>query len=47
QSAGVLVVRATRCANGQVLSMPCEAIPDSKGLSPVKARVSMMLDLLE
>lgn len=47
QSAGVKVVRATRCGNGQVLSMPCDAIPDSRGLSPVKARVAMMLDLLE
>lgn len=46
QAAGVRVVRATRCVNGQVLSMPCDAIPDSKGLSPVKARVAMMLDLL-
>lgn len=47
QSAGVKVVRATRCGNGKVLSMPCDAIPDSRGLSPVKARVAMMLDLLE
>lgn len=46
QSAGVKVVRATRCGNGQVLRMPCDAIPDSEGLSPVKARVAMMLDLL-
>jgi L-asparaginase len=46
QDAGVKVVRATRCANGKVLAMPGDAIPDSKGLSPVKARVAMVLELL-
>ncbi len=46
QGAGVKVVRATRCANGMVLAMPGNAIPDSKGLSPVKARVAMVLELL-
>jgi len=28
------------------LAMPGDAIPDSKGLTPVKARVAMMLELL-
>ena len=46
QTSGVKVVRATRCVNGQVLAMPGDAIPDSKGLTPVKARVAMMLELL-
>ncbi len=46
QAAGVKVVRSTRCANGRVLPLPDDAIPDSKGLSPVKARVALMLDLL-
>ena len=46
QEAGVKVVRATRCTNGRVLSMPDSKIPDSDGLSPVKARVAMMLELL-
>ena len=46
QAAGVKVVRATRCAGGQVLPLPGDAIPDSQGLSPVKARVALMLDLL-
>ena len=46
QDAGVRVVRATRCVNGRVLALPDDAIPDSKGLSPVKARVALMLDLL-
>jgi L-asparaginase len=46
QAAGVKVVRSTRCVNGRVLPLPGDAIPDSKGLSPVKARVALMLDLL-
>lgn len=46
QAAGVKVVRATRCLNGRVLSKPGDAIPDSQGLSPVKARVDLMLRLL-
>lgn len=47
QAAGVRVVRATRCPNGQVLSMPGAAIPDSGGLSPVKARIALMLQLMD
>ena len=46
QSAGVRVVRSTRCPEGQVLPKPGDQLPDSQGLSPVKARVSLMLDLL-
>lgn len=46
QAAGVKVVRATRCPQGQVLGLPGAAIADSKGLSPVKARVALMLELL-
>jgi len=46
QEAGVRVVRATRCLNGRVLALPEDAIPDSNGLSAVKARVALMLDLL-
>jgi L-asparaginase len=46
QSRGVKVLRATRCAQGRVLS-PAEArLPDSNGLSPVKARIALMLELL-
>lgn len=47
QQAGVKVVRATRCAYGRVLATPGNKIPDSNGLSPVKARVAMVLELLE
>ncbi len=47
QAAGVKVVRATRCLNGRVLPKPDDSIPDSKGLSPVKARVDLMLRLMD
>jgi L-asparaginase len=46
QQAGVRVVRSTRCPEGQVLPKPGDALPDSEGLSPLKARISLMLDLL-
>lgn len=46
QAAGVQVLRATRCPNGRVLPTAGDAIPDSQGLSPVKARVALMLSLL-
>ena len=43
---GVRVVRATRCANGRVLATAADAFPDSKGLSPVKARIALTLELM-
>jgi len=46
QADGVRVIRASRCAAGRVLPTPADAIPDSEGLSPVKARVSLILQLL-
>jgi L-asparaginase len=46
QATGIKVVRATRCLNGRVLPKPDDRLPDSNGLSPVKARVELMLDLL-
>jgi L-asparaginase len=46
QAAGVAVLRSTRCLNGRVLSKPGDSIPDSKGLTPVKARVALILRLL-
>lgn len=46
QSLGVRVVRATRCVNGRVFPKPGEALADSQGLSPVKARVALMLSLM-
>ena len=46
QDAGVRVVRSTRCPEGQVIPKLGDRLPDSNGLSPVKARVSLVLDLL-
>ena len=46
QAAGVRVVRSTRCLDGHVLPLPGNAIADSRGLSPVKARIALMLDLM-
>jgi L-asparaginase len=46
QAAGVRVVRATRCMEGRVLPKPGDVFADSQGLSPVKARVALMLELL-
>ena len=46
QTAGLKVLRATRCASGRVLPTPVNPFPDSQGLSPVKARVALMLALL-
>jgi L-asparaginase len=43
---GVRVWRGTRCARGQVFTNT-PAFPDTGGLSPVKARLSMMLELIE
>jgi L-asparaginase len=46
QTDGVPVVRATRCCAGRVLVGANDAIPDSAGLSPVKARIALMLRLM-
>jgi L-asparaginase len=46
QRAGVRVVRSTRCPYGQVQSSPGNPLADSAGLSPVKARIALMLELL-
>jgi L-asparaginase len=47
QAQGVRVVRASRCARGQVVvGEATVALPHSQGLSPVKARIAMMLQLM-
>lgn len=46
QAAGVRVVRSTRCATGRVLATPQDSLADSAGLSPVKARIALMLELM-
>jgi L-asparaginase len=45
KNGGVAVVRATRCPMGRVISPPDARFPDSGGLSPVKARIALMLTL--
>ncbi|MDB5741781.1 MAG: asparaginase [Polaromonas sp.] len=45
QAAGVKVVRCTRCANGRVLPRAGDIFADSEGLTPVKARIALMLEL--
>lgn len=44
---GVRVVLATRCARGRVVPHPGLAFEHSGGLSPVKARLALALDLLQ
>ncbi len=44
--AGVKVVRASRCGEGRVLPVPGSEFADSQDLSPVKARVALMLALM-
>lgn len=43
---GVRVVRATRCAQGPVLGPAHDSFEAAAGLSPVKARIALQLDLL-
>jgi L-asparaginase len=46
QRSGVRVRRCTRCAEGSVVGQPEGALPSAEGLSPVKARVALLLELL-
>ena len=46
EQAGVKVVRASRCGEGRVLPVAGSEFADSQGLSPVKARVALMLELM-
>jgi L-asparaginase len=45
--AGIRVIRSTRCANGHVLPAQNSEFDHSKGLSPVKARIALMLELMQ
>lgn len=45
-AAGVRVVRTSRCVWGRVLATPADAIPDAQGLTPVKARIALLLEFL-
>ena len=46
QAAGVEVRRASRCAGSRMVANPAARLPDGGGLSPVKARIALMLELL-
>lgn len=46
QARGVRVVRASRCARGQVVPGVATSVPESWPLSPAKARLALALDLL-
>ena len=43
---GVKVTRATRCAEGRMLPGGNDALPAAPGLTPVKARIALMLGLM-
>jgi L-asparaginase len=46
QAAGVRVLRASRCSGGRVIGHAGDALDDSRGLSPVKARIALLLELM-
>ncbi|MET3494844.1 asparaginase [Variovorax boronicumulans] len=46
QGAGVAVLRATRCAKGRILPKADDRLRDAGALTPVKARIALMLELL-
>ncbi|MGV3571480.1 MAG: asparaginase [Ramlibacter sp.] len=46
QAQGVAVRRTSRCAEGRVLATPGDRLPHAEGLSPVKARVALLLELM-
>ncbi len=46
QTAGIRVVRTTRCAYGQVQAVPGQGLAEISALTPVKARVALILALM-
>lgn len=46
QDAGIAVLRATRCPNGRILPKTGDLLRDAGALTPVKARIALMLELL-
>ena len=46
RAAGVRVLRSTRCVDGFLQPRPSDEFPVAPGLSPVKARLALMLELL-
>jgi L-asparaginase len=43
---GVAVVRSSRCGGSATVANPSASWPDANGLSPVKARIALMLELM-
>ncbi len=43
---GIHIIRSTRCAQGRVIERSDDSFPTSNGLSPVKARIDLMLRLM-
>ena len=46
QAAGVAVRRATRCPFGRIVPHAGSRLPAAEGLSPVKARIALLLELM-
>lgn len=46
QADGIAIVRATRCVNGRILPKAGDQLRDAGALTPVKARIALMLELL-
>lgn len=46
QQQGVVVLRSSRCAQGRVLPHAGDRLPSADGLSPVKARIALLLELM-
>jgi len=46
QAAGVAVLRSTRCLDGAVLDAGLNPLPSAGALTPVKARIELMLQLM-
>jgi L-asparaginase len=46
QADGIAIVRATRCVNGRILPKAGDQFRDAGALTPVKARIALMLELL-
>lgn len=46
QAQGVKVLRSTRCGSGRVMAKPADVLPSADELTPAKARVELMLQLL-
>lgn len=46
QESGIAVRRTSRCPEGALIAQPADRLPAAAGLSPVKARIALMLELM-